>query len=278
MIAIKRVFIYYKKDSESAAATSKRVLDWMSERGIDAFALEAGAKLPDEVWETNAAIVLGGDGTILGLSRKLAGTSVPIFGINFGKVGFLTVAASGEWKSASRKLINGEFEIFRYMALKWRVFREGVEIKSGVCANDLVLSRNYPAKLMTVGIAVNDEDLGAMRGDGLIVCAPLGSTGYCVSAGGPIIFSGLNSMGIVPICAFPLGAAPFVVPGEARLELKIIPSASECYCALDGQEVFRLENGDVVRITGWNNALAFYGSESLFFRHLRERGFVLESH
>ncbi len=272
-----KFLIYYKKNSDEAKKTARLAGECFARRGLEYFVLEAGEPLPPETWDARAAIVLGGDGSALGLARRLAGTSIPVFGINFGTAGFLTAASAGNWEKALCEMLDGELPVKTYMALKWRLVRGGEIISSGVCANDLVLSRCYPAKLVALDILVENQALGRLRGDALIVCSPLGSTGYCVSAGGPVIYAGMNAIGLIPVCPFPLGAASIVIPGNFRIGLVVGESSGECYCTVDGQEGMITGEGDVIEVSGWENALAFYGDESLFFQRLKKRGFALES-
>lgn len=275
-MAINKLILYYKRDFAPALACALEARAWLADRGCETWLIQGGDSLPDSVRSAECAVVFGGDGTILGLARALAGSAIPIFGVNFGKIGFLTVVPGADWRAGLTGLLAGDYRIHFYTALKWRRERAGRLMESGVCANDLTLNRCCPARLLSTAININGVNMGALRSDGLIVCAPLGSSGYCVSAGGPVIFPKMRAIGLVPICPFPLGAASLVLPDDAVIKLTVNPAPADCYCTADGQDGLKLATGDVIEISGWENALAFYGGESLFFARLASRGFCLE--
>lgn len=270
------ILILYKALNSEAASLAAVVASWLEEKGIKIWIAEAG-QLPESIaTDTDCAVVLGGDGTILGLARKLAGRQIPIFGINFGRVGFLTAAGSSNWRQLLKEAITGNLPVHSCMALNWHLVRDGLTVRDGVAINDVVVSRGALARLVCLRIKINYADMGVLRSDGLIICTPLGSSGYSISAGGPLLYAGMNAIGITALCPFSRNISPLVFPVETSVELRIVKPSADCYITIDGQEGQKLADNDIISITGWPGAIQFLGSDNQFFEHLRTRGFKLE--
>lgn len=270
----RNILVLYKKDQEAPRELALQICDWLATEGI--FTRLAESRWDYSIDNTDCAIVLGGDGTILGAARRLAGTGIPILGINFGKVGFLTTAARQNWRESITRSLRGQIPVRKCLSLRWGLYREKALVASGVAGNDLVLSRESLARLVSAHVWINHELLGVMRSDGIIISTPLGSSGYNLSAGGPLLYVGLNVMALTPICPFLTGVSPLVFPAQTRFELCIDNASAECSITIDGQEGWRLEKGDIIRVSGWENSLLFITNDVLFFSRMRLRGFVLE--
>lgn len=256
-----------QKDVEYMAPVLK---NWLAEREI-ASEIITTAKIPRQC-AVELAIVLGGDGTILGAARKLAGKNIPILGINFGKVGFLTAFDQNEWRQGLMKALEGKLAIKKCLALRWRVMRADLEVDSGVAINDIVLSRGAMARITNISVNVNNALLGELRSDGIIVSAPLGSTGYSASAGGPIVHNSLEAISLAPICPFMMNAPAMLFEANDVIELAPIGDAAECYLTIDGQECRPLAPGDSAYISGYPGAVPLMFDDCRFFARLHGCG------
>ena len=118
--------------------------------------------------------------------------------------------------------------------------------------------------------------MGSLRSDGVILCTPVGSSGYSVSAGGPLLYPSMDAIGFTPVCPFLNTISPMVFPGNTDIQLQVLRGSTDCYITVDGQEGQKLEKGDVLRVSGWSGAVQFLGEGASFFERLRSRGFVLQ--
>ena len=199
-----------------------------------------------------------------------------LFGINFGRVGFLTDAQPDHWEERLKVCLRDDPPLRACLALRWKLTRDGRLEAGGAAVNDVVLSRGSLSRLVCVHITVDGQRMGLLRSDGLILSTPVGSSGYSVSAGGPLLYPGRNAVAMTPICPFLNTISPMVFPGATVCHLRIEPGSTDCYITVDGQEGQQLEIGDLVEVTGVPAAVRFMGDEISFFERLRTRGFVLE--
>ena len=272
----RHVLLVCKVRHERAWKLGCEILQWLRMRGHVATLIEAGGGEAAYGEELDFVIVLGGDGTMLGVARRLAGRPVPLFGINFGRVGFLTDAQPEQWKERLAACLRGDLPLRACLALRWKLMRGGRLEAGGVAVNDVVLSRGSLSRLVCVNISVNGQCMGLLRSDGVILSTPVGSSGYSVSAGGPLLYPGMNAVGLTPICPFLNSISPMVFPGATVFCMRIEPGSTDCYITVDGQEGQQLEVGDLVEVTGAPAAVRFMGGELSFFERLRTRGFALE--
>lgn len=266
--------IYYKYASARAKTLANEVAHWLRRKGYETYVLESGSAR--EYTGCNFIIVAGGDGTVIGILRQYACTDIPVFGINLGRVGFLTSARANNWNKPLEDALEGKLPIQKSMALSWCISKNDIIKFKGLAVNEVVICRYYPARLMELEILICGSRLGTLRCDGLIISSSLGSTGYSVSAGGPILFPSINAICITPICAFTPGIKPMVFPGHFNIELNIIHSSAECYITIDGHDSQKLDPMDKIKICGKNDALTFFGDQDQFFGHLHDRGIEFE--
>lgn len=269
------VLVVCKAHHARAHALGRGVLAWLAGRGLDARLCEAGAEGADMTRPSRCVVVLGGDGTILGVARRFAFSGVPLFGINFGRVGFLTNADPGNWRERLATALASETPERSCLALRWRIFRSGRLLTEGVAVNDVVVGRGALARLTGIHVSLDGCDMGILRCDGLLCCTPVGSSGYSDSAGGPILHPGMNAVGLTPICPYPGSASPLVLPGGVACRLGIAASA-EAWLTVDGQEGQALQGGDEVAVSGVPDGVRFLGG-ARFFERLRVRGFALDA-
>ena len=192
---------------------------------------------------------MGGDGTILSCARQASVFNVPIMGINLGTLGFLAEIEVGEIDTALNKLLNGDYVVEERFMLDASIIRSGSSVAEVSALNDIVVSRSSYRRIISVDVYVDDSSAGHYDGDGLIVSTPTGSTGYNLSAGGPIADSSLFVSIITPICAHSSFSRPIVVPGTKTVKICLRDNFSQCsMLTTDGQSGMDLEADDIVII------------------------------
>lgn len=268
-----------KAGHAKARALGHEVLAWLEARGLGARLCEAGAGTCGAYAAmgrpSRCVIVLGGDGTILGVARHFAFSGVPLFGINFGRVGFLTSADPANWHERLESALAPGAPVRSCLALRWQVLRSGSMVTEGVAINDVVVGRGALARLVGLRVALDGCRMGILRCDGLVCCSPVGSSGYSASAGGPILHPGMDAMGLTPICSCPGSVSPLVLPGRVVCRVGVAAPA-EAWLTLDGQDGQMLEGGDEVVVSGAPDGVRFLGAVR-FFERLRVRGFALDA-
>jgi NAD+ kinase len=207
-----------------------------------------GALSPAEMGaQCDLAVVVGGDGTMLGIARELARHNIPLIGINQGRLGFITDVPVGQFREALAPMVAGDYEEEHRSMLEGGIWRDGERIFEGLSLNDVVVSRGATASMVELKIDIGDEFVANLRADGLIVASPTGSTAYALSAGGPILHPGIGGWVLVPIASHTLSNRPIVLPdlGEIRIEIVAGRDASANF---DMQSLASLLHGDQVRV------------------------------
>lgn len=273
--ADKHILLVVKANSDEAAGLAEVIAQWLRQRNCRVSECRAGMGSPAYTDPSLClVVVLGGDGTMLGVARRMVGSSVPLLGINFGRVGFLAEVQPDRWEATLAACLEGNMPLRPASALTWRLVRDGREAARGFAINDVVLGRSSMSRLVSLGIYVDDEHMCDLRSDGIILSTAIGSSGYSVSAGGPLLYPSLKSIVFTPICPFLNTIPAMIFPGNALFSLDILPGSTESYLTIDGQEGIVLSIGDTVEVTGRENAVFFAGAEVPFFERLRTRGFV----
>ena len=197
----------------------------------------------------DAAVVLGGDGTILGVAPQAAVFGVPIVGINLGNLGFLSQAEKGDY-SIFEHLFNDDYSVTSCMMLDAVIVKQGVEGERFLALNEIVAAAGGASKMINVTAAVNGTNIGSYSADGLIVATAVGSTAYSLSAGGAVLHPDLDAMIITPICPHTLKARSMVVPGNDEIWISPAkPYRSEMTVLVDGETRGILENDEFIKIT-----------------------------
>ena len=250
---MKKVCVIANAGKDTAAERAEQVRVFFQDRGIDCVVLlddfsEKTSYEPVLQEDMECAVVLGGDGTLIHVARKLAEKKIPVFGINTGHLGFLTHADSGKARAALDSLVAGEYCIEERMMLEASV--DGKEF--GTALNDVVLTRNGFSRIISVGIFVNGKSVCNYRGDGVIVATPTGSTGYNLSAGGPVVAPKTELFLITPICPHSLSARSILLSAEDELHIVIREEKKtqdeEAILTLDGQRAKDLAAEDTIVI------------------------------
>jgi NAD+ kinase len=197
--------------------------------------------------QCDLAVVVGGDGTMLGIARELARHNLPLVGINQGRLGFITDVPIGHYRDALAPMIAGDYEEdFRAM-LEGEVWRDGDRIFEGLSLNDVVVSRGATASMVELRVDIGDEFVANMRADGLILASPTGSTAYSLSAGGPILHPGIAGWVLVPIASHTMSNRPIVLPDSGPVRITVV-AGRDASANFDMQGIASLLHGDQVRV------------------------------
>lgn len=202
--------------------------------------------------DIECVLVLGGDGTLLQAARELLQRHIPLLGINLGTLGFLTSAEKSELPKCLDSVLDDSCSIDERMMLEGVVYHGSEKIQMNIALNDVIIARAGFSRLVELKIYVNGELLSIYNADGIIVSTPTGSTGYSLSAGGPIIFPQTDVIVITPICPHSLQARSLVVSGEDRIMIEIgrrrKTQREEAMVTFDGRSAQELETGDRIEI------------------------------
>lgn len=204
--------------------------------------------LHDLAADSDAVVVLGGDGTMLSIARELAPHGAPLIGINQGRLGFLTDITVEDMYGAVAEILSGQYVAEERILLNGQIRRAGERVFEATAFNDVVVGKGGSGRLIDLEISINSEFVYSQRADGLVVTSPTGTTAYALSAGGPIVHPTLEAVALVPICPHTLSARPIVVSSHSRIELHLT-HADDARVHFDGQHYFDLEAGDHVWIT-----------------------------
>ena len=255
--ALNRASIVAKLGAPEGVKLASRLGNWLTERGLQVrydadTAKQLGesrrfprGELPDD---SDLAVVAGGDGTLLSVARSAAPLGIPILGVNFGSLGFLTELQPDELYSGLQRILDGDYEIEERQALQVRYLQKNKVHSEYAVLNDAVITKSALARMITLDMKIDDNQVATYTSDGLIVSTPTGSTAYNLSAGGPILDPRMSAFVIAPICPHTMTYRPLVVPGSVRLEVTLRQTDGEVYLTLDGQVGFPMETGDSLAV------------------------------
>jgi len=252
---VKNIAIFAKIHDPRCQDVAIELVQWLRAKGLTplpeehlAFRIGFGEPLPANILDqAELVVVLGGDGTLISVARMVGERGLPIFGVNLGSLGFLTEITLDEMFTALEKCLRRDYNISVRTMLSVKVERNGDLISENRVLNDVVINKGALARIIDLETTVNDYYLTTFRGDGLIVSTPTGSTGYSLSAGGPILHPELDSFVISPICPHTLTNRPMVVRGDAKIRVALKCINEDVCLTLDGQVGMKLECGDVIR-------------------------------
>jgi NAD+ kinase len=246
------------KKRDEARDLLERIVAFCAQHGIDAYLAAseeveeiAGGKItPKEEFPglVDAVIVLGGDGTILQAARAFSGTNMPLLGVNLGQMGFLAEVEPPMLERALQQLLEGSYEVLHRLMLAARVLRGGRTVAEYTALNDVVISKGQASRIIYLDTYVNDKHLETYPSDGIIIATPTGSTGYSLSAGGPIVNPYLDVIIITPICPHLLHHRSVIVSGSERVSVHPWTRQADVNLTVDGQIDFPLQDHDVVQV------------------------------
>jgi NAD+ kinase len=261
---VSRVGIVAKSHLHAAVPHLVEIGAWLRARGIEPVFESATAELmpsPDGyrvatkaelVGEVDVVVVLGGDGTMLSMADCIAvnGKSIPILGVNFGSLGFLTEVTLPELYPSLETVLSGKALVEERMMLASTVRRTRETVTAYVALNDVVVTKSARSRMVDLSVSVGDEFVTRVRGDGLIVATPTGSTAYNLAAGGPIVQPNVDALIVTPIAPHTLTNRPLIIRGSSSVRVQPhIDSGDEVFVTFDGQASFQLEEHDEIGIS-----------------------------
>jgi len=222
---------------------------------------------------SDLVVVVGGDGSLLGIARELAATGVPVVGVNRGGLGFLAAIAPYEIKQKLTEILQNQFSIEEHFLLHAQVLRDQQAVSESTALNDVVVNPGSMTRMMEFELWVDDEFVYDQRSDGLIIASPTGSTAYSLSAGGPIMHPGLDALVIVPMFPHTLTSRPLVVKGDASVKVRIRDvDDTRPQNSCDSQVNVPLEVGDEVVVRKFATPLKLlYPSGHSFYESCRSK-------
>jgi NAD+ kinase len=286
--AIKRVGLVAKSRLEAASGVLAELAGWLEARDIQpVFEHETAALVglpPGRPTSTkdelpNASdliVVLGGDGTLIGMGSRIvaSGAEIPILGVNFGSLGFLTEITLAELYSSLEAVLGGTARIDERMMLRAQTMRNRQIFEDRLVLNDIVITKGALARIIDLAVAIADQPVMRVRADGLIVASPTGSTAYNLAAGGPILQPGVDALILTPIAPHMLTNRPIVIPGSSEVRVRPVmdDANDEVFITFDGQSGHRMESADLITIRRAERPLRLVRSQSrTYYDVLRQK-------
>jgi NAD+ kinase len=284
---IRRVGVVAKQHLRAAASVLADVDRWLEARGIAAVfetdtARLAGLPTSRPVLDRDALVravdlllVLGGDGTLLGMAGRVAqaGVDVPILGVNFGSLGFLTEVTLAELYPSLEAVLAGTAELDERRMLRAVIDRAHQRLADRIVLNDVVVTKGALARIIELAVSVSDRFVTRIRADGLIVASPTGSTAYNLAAGGPIVHPDVDALVVTPIAPHTLSNRPVVIPATAEVGIQpLVDLDDEVYVTFDGQSGLQLQGGDLVTVSAAPQTMKLVKASTRdYFALLREK-------
>ena len=281
---IKSVGLIVRRDRPEALAIGIKLCNWLRSEGVTtlaeaeaAAALESAPMTKSEIARVaDLIVVLGGDGTLLSIARFMEGRETPILGVNLGGLGFLTEATIDEAQASIARVLAGDYDVDRRITLEAvvrRTMEDGSTRNSEKfrALNDVVINKRPVGRMLDLEVTAAGENFCSYRADGLIMATPTGSTGYALSAGGPIVYPTLEVIVLAPICPHTLSNRPVVLPDSFELEVRIKDPDHDATLVLDGQEAALVGAADTTIIRKCRNAVALVRSPHPYFEIWRDK-------
>jgi NAD+ kinase len=283
---VTRVGLTAKRGLDAAADVLANLAGWLEDRGVTVVFDTETAKLAgvtagrttasrDELpTRCDLVIVLGGDGTLIGMAGRIAraGSDVPILGVNFGSLGFLTEITLPELHGALEALLAGRAILEPRQMLAARTMRQNAPFADHIVLNDIVITKGALARIIEIAVAVGDLPVSRFRADGVIIATPTGSTAYNLAAGGPIVHPAVDAMIVTPIAPHTLSHRPVVIPASSDVHVRPIIEGNEVFVTFDGQAGYALQPGDLISVRRAARPLRIVKSATrTYFQILREK-------
>jgi len=280
---IRTIGLFGKYGSKDVGNVIERICAFVRKRDLRALLEDATAEFMEKKCadsrplasigqDIDLAIVVGGDGTMLHVARSLARFDVPLIGVNLGHLGFLTDIPTERMYEELTRILDGDFETEERILLEAEVVRDGKVLHAANAFNDVVINKSALARMIAIETLLNGDYLTTYKSDGLIVCTPTGSTGYFLSAGGPVIYPDLALISLAPICPHTLSQRPIILNDASVITLVLKTPEEDVRLTMDGQVGERLHAGDVVEVRKSAAALQLITSPfRTYFEVLREK-------
>jgi len=266
-LTLRQISIVTKIDDINAQQYAQKLTKWLETKNI-------ACKMETITPELDMIIVLGGDGTLLHIAEMAARHAIPVLGINLGNLGFLTEFRTDETYSALEKILSQKVTIEKRLMLKTRLITPLKRSDSRYALNDVVISKNVSDRLMHLSTRAGKEYITTYRADGLIFSSPTGSTAYNLSAGGPLVYPGLATITVTPICPFMLSSRPIILPAHKNLvtTYEAEEDVGRAQVIIDGQPFMEMQPGDNLEISTAKHPLQIVASENRdYFSILRNK-------
>jgi NAD+ kinase len=281
MRAVKHIGILMKPGFADAKSLLHELVPWLRARGTTPLLDPISAELIGEKTSypksemaaiADLLVVLGGDGTMLSGARLLEGRPTPILGVNLGGLGFLTEVTPDEIYKALDRIFNGEYIVEERLMLRSRITRHGQQVGGASVLNDVVLSKGTLTRMVQMEIRINGQFVTGLRGDGLIISTPTGSTAYSLSSGGPILHPSVHALILTPICPHTLTNRPIVIPQDVQVEVTITSREEGAMATFDGQVGIALRHEDLIEVRASDHyARLIRVPERTFYEVLRKK-------
>jgi NAD+ kinase len=282
VMAIKKIGIVSKPKKVEIREIVPPLVEWLHQRDIEVyFDKETGALLESSgkcltrnemPGKVDLLVVLGGDGTLLAAARSMNRNSVPIFAVNLGGLGFLTVITREELYPALEGVLAGHYVSERRVQIEGELIRADEVLSSFRALNDVVLNKGAIARIQDFEVYVDGAFISTYKADGLIVCTPTGSTAYSLAAGGPVVTPCVEAFIVTPICAHTLGNRPLVLPNTVTIEIIVKSQREAAYLTVDGQVGIATHSEDIVRLRKSCSYIEVIQSpKATYFEILREK-------
>jgi len=248
---IKNVALLVNQEKSGANVLARQIQTWLKKRKIQVCMSSLG-NVSTALKNADLAITFGGDGTLLGFAREMREWSVPVLGVNLGRLGFLTEVRPAEVLVELQACLAGKLEVEERMMLECHLQSKKHKVNRRLAAlNDMVISREGVSRLAAIDILVSGHLLAAFRGDGVILATPTGSTAYSLSAGGAVVHPKVNSMMITPICPHASSMHPTVIPADEHVQIVLRRERREARAILtaDGQEIVEVDDSFSIKVT-----------------------------
>jgi NAD+ kinase len=281
---MKKIAIFAKVHDPRCLGIAEELTGWLAARGVKASvedhlskqlkktSLIEAAESDEVARDADLVVVLGGDGTLIAAARLTGAREIPILAVNLGSLGFLTEITLDELYPAMERCLAGDFEVSERMMLIASVERDGEVVELHRVLNDVVINKGALARIIDMETVVNGRYVTTFKADGLIVSTPTGSTGYSLSANGPIIHPELECISITPICPHTLTNRPLVMAGDVDISIRLASTDEAVFLTLDGQVGVKLVGGDVIKIRKSDHATRLIQSRSKdYFEVLRTK-------
>lgn len=266
-LTIRKVGIITKKDDARSDHYAVTLTSWLQQRNITVFLNEI---YPD----LDMIIVLGGDGTLLHIAEKAARHAIPVLGINLGNLGFLTELTEDETFHALEHILAGKLTVENRLMLKTRLVSNKQATDYRYALNDVVITKNVLDRLLRLSTKADEEHITTYKADGLIFSSPTGSTAYNLSAGGPLVYPGLATITVTPICPFMLSSRPIILPAEKQIKTRFDAgkTSERAQIIIDGQAFWEMKDGDELEIETAEQSLQLIVSSTRdYFTILRNK-------
>jgi NAD+ kinase len=242
-LTIQDIAIITKIDDARSDLYAETLSSWLQQRNIK-------VSLNKIVPDLDMIIVLGGDGTLLHIAEKAARHAIPVLGINLGNLGFLTELTESETFQALERILTGELTVENRLMLKTRLVSNAQSTDYRYALNDVVITKNVFDRLLRLSTKVDEEYITTYKADGLIFSSPTGSTAYNLSAGGPLVYPGLSTITVTPICPFMLSSRPIILPAEKRITTRYDAGndTERAQIIIDGQAFWEMKDHDELEI------------------------------